>query len=75
MQALPHIIQKMSNITLQKETKGRNQNEYWYEGTCKNVSLDNIPYNITVKLVKKANVQNPQFYVYFVNDILIKKIN
>jgi hypothetical protein len=64
----------MSNITLANETKGREKNEYWYNGICKNVSIDSIPYNITIKLVKKVNVLNPQFYIYFVNDIELKKV-
>ena len=73
LQALPHIIHKMNHITqeLEKENKNKPENEYWYYGTC-NVVIDNIPYTITIKLLKKRDRNDPRFYIYFINDPILK---
>jgi hypothetical protein len=71
-QAIPYIVQKMHHITQENERKNRPQNEYWYCGFC-DITVDKIPYKATVKLVKKVNVKNPRFYIYFLNDLILEK--
>jgi hypothetical protein len=72
LQALPRIIQKLNHITINLEEKGMTENEHWYKGIC-DIVIDNIPYVVTVKLVKKINTKDPRFYIYFLDDLNIKK--
>jgi len=72
LQALPYIIQKTNHIELKSERKNNPHNEYWYHGFC-NIIIDKISYSATVKFVKRFDNKNPRFYIYFIDDLDLKR--
>jgi len=69
------MIQKMHNITPEKDKKDNPNNEYWYYGKCSNIFIDKIKYEALIKLVKKVGSDNPRLYVYFLEGLKLKKVD
>jgi hypothetical protein len=70
IQAIPHIVQKMTHIEPETENKGKPNVEYWYKSKCQ-VFVNKCKHTIRLSIIKRKSEEH-RFYAFYVVGLNIK---